>query len=630
MIEIQTIRFQAGYLPFMRQASLVAALRINADGTDNGALGRFDRTMAHLMPDYPPAAAEAGLDPLSVSERLIAAMETLLGMTGMPVFSHGYVKELSGPGVELVLPALDRDHSGIILAFRWMCDLINTGEDAARRQTLVQRFPALLSQLGKEAPQGMNPIRLLEAADRKDVPWRLVSERIYQFGWGSRARLFNSTLTDATPMIAVAAAGNKAATAHILREAGLPVPDHAEARDQLHALELAETLGYPVVIKPLAQAQGRGVAAGLNTPAAVKKAYKQADMYSRHILVEKHFEGNDYRLHVCNGEVYYASHRIPGGVTGDGKQTVEALLAQLNADPDRQEKGNRKKRHQIPLDDEARELLEAQGLRPQSVPPKGLFVKLRRIANVAAGGSSNRIEDLGVIHPDNIRLAVRAAAALRLDIAAIDFLCPDIRRSWMETGGIICEVNAQPQVGRAPLYDYLLHSVIGGDGRIPAILALGADRETPWVLKHAALLGEEGRTVGVSTLNAIIVGGRTVSNIPGNAYEGSLALMCDPDVDAAVICVPHPGMLDDGLAVDRFDVLVVSLPHQATEDGEMRQAWIRLASMLLPMCAGPVIIDDGLGLGSGVSAALGSDNCVIVPTDGIPALLTPDLPGKEG
>ena len=74
--------------------------------------------------------------------------------------------------------------------------------------------------------------------------YEVITNGIFRFGWGSRARLFNSTVTDATPMISVAVTGNKATTAHMLREAGLPVPEHAEARDQLHALGLADALGY--------------------------------------------------------------------------------------------------------------------------------------------------------------------------------------------------------------------------------------------------------------------------------------------------------------------------------------------------------------------------------------------------
>ena len=46
------------------------------------------------------------------------------------------------------------------------------------------------------------------------------------------------------------------------------------------ALELAQNLGYPVVIKPDDQEQGRGVSAGLRDDAALVTAYQAAREHS--------------------------------------------------------------------------------------------------------------------------------------------------------------------------------------------------------------------------------------------------------------------------------------------------------------------------------------------------------------
>ena len=47
-------------------------------------------------------------------------------------------------------------------------------------------------------------------------------------------------------------------------------------------------------------------------------------------------------------------------------------------------------------------------------------------------------------HPDNIEIAETAARVVGLDIAGIDFICPDIATPVRETGGGIVEVNAAP------------------------------------------------------------------------------------------------------------------------------------------------------------------------------------------
>jgi len=67
---------------------------------------------------------------------------------------------------------------------------------------------------------------------------------------------------------------------------------------------------------------------------------------------------------------------------------------------------------------------------------------MRGTANISTGGTAVDVTD--IIHPDNARVAVRAARAFGLDVAGVDFLSTDISRSYKENGGAICEINASP------------------------------------------------------------------------------------------------------------------------------------------------------------------------------------------
>ena len=61
---------------------------------------------------------------------------------------------------------------------------------------------------------------------------------------------------------------------------------------------------------------------------------------------------------------------------------------------------------------------------------------------MSTGGTS--IDRTIEAHPDNVEIAETAARIVGLDVAGIDFICPDIAMPVRETGGAIVEVNAAP------------------------------------------------------------------------------------------------------------------------------------------------------------------------------------------
>ena len=97
----------------------------------------------------------------------------------------------------------------------------------------------------------------------------------------------------------------------------------------------------------------------------------------------------------------------------------------------------------IKVDDAAdRAAAPSQGYELDDVPPAGETVKLTLTGNMSTGGIS--IDRTFEAHPENVEIAEEAARVVGLDIAGIDFICPDITEPVRETGGAICEVNAAP------------------------------------------------------------------------------------------------------------------------------------------------------------------------------------------
>jgi cyanophycin synthetase len=219
-------------------------------------------------------------------------------------------------------------------------------------------------------------------------------------------------------------------------------------------------------------------------------------------------------------------------------------------------------------------MLAQQGLTVRSIPSAGRRVRLRRRDNVNAGGSNEQVA-LEAIHPDNEVLALRAARILRLDIAGIDFITEDITKSWMEVGGGICEVNAQPQIGisDAPdLYHRILREAMPRLGRVPMVL----HAVVPAVGGHPDRGDDAPPDDGLAVFNTtatrerVVVDGRTVSERHATAFEAIRAALNDPGVRGLIATMPINELLAAGLPARWIDRILVHRSN-SLQESEMRR-----------------------------------------------------------
>lgn len=506
---------------------------------------------------------------------------------GWPVSAEGLVEPAGATGAAqrygLAIPFLEGCAAEAAQALDWVLAAANAALTGAGRFDVERRLNPLLEQLRRVGPQGMNTARFLTAAARAGIPTRRVIGNVYQFGQGSEARWLDSSYTDESACIASSLARNKFDAAVVLRRAGVPVPRHEEATTAAAAVAAAGRIGFPVVVKPIDRDGGKGVAVELDRADAVAAAAAAALRLSNTVLVEQFIPGNDYRLQVHRGEVIWASHRVPGGVTGDGVHSVAELLAALNADPRRGEPGSTALLKRIALDDEARDLLARQGLAPDAVPAAGRFVRLRRAANVASGGRAVGV--LERVHPDNLALAARAAEALRLDLAGVDLLIPDIARSWLEGGAAVCEVNAQPQLWPT-LPEKILGRLVRGDGRIPIVVLMDGAAGESWRATVAGPAADGGCPVGWAARTGATLAGETIVRGPTSLLAAGEALLFDRRTQAAVIAVDDDQLLRTGLPSDRCDLLVLG---RGPADESAWPRWLAVAHLLARACRGRIV-----------------------------------------
>ncbi|MBK6470860.1 MAG: acetate--CoA ligase family protein [Betaproteobacteria bacterium] len=548
-------------------------------------LGALDALMGSALETSMPAMAAAS--PSDLVERLMAWTTVLLQRARHPVLEPArLLKRQSGtPAVFVVAqpclhPAATQE---VVLN---LISLINKASQPLQapdclNSTVTDSLSQLTRSIEKHGFNGFNTGHFVAAAAELGLPWRRLRGQLVQLGHGANARWLESSWTDRTPVIASGLARNKQAAAALLRMNGLPVPDHHLAESATQALRQADALGYPVVIKPVDRDGGEGVRAGLADASAVRAAFDEAARLSKRVLVEKHVPGRDYRLQVVDGEVQGVLERVPGGVVGNGRDSVRILLEQQNHER-RTALDDRRYLHAMDLDDEAMKLLAAQGLTGESVPAEGQGVRLRSASNVASGGVPVELS-LDQVHADNLRLAERAARVLRLDVAGVDLLAPDIGRSWLETGANICEVNAMPQMFTT-MHKPMLRSLFkGGNGRIPVLIVIEAARPDLQVAGSIhQWLSRCGQVAGMARGGEMWVGADRVATGLASSLVGARMLLLDPAVQALVVAFDGEQAPQASWPVDVCDVLVLHGALPDTGGRSQWQNWLSLAQFLKP------------------------------------------------
>ena len=440
-------------------------------------------------------------------------------------------------------------------------------EAMARRPLDIERVAGELARLRDEVALGPSTRAIVDAARRRGIPVRRLNEAsLVRLGTGRHQRRVQAALTGRTSALAVELAQDKHATKTLLESVGLPTPGGTVVRDVEAALEAAERLGFPVLLKPVDGNHGRGVSGRVVDAAALRTAWPLAAAEGDHrVVVERFAAGRDHRVLVVGDRVVACAERVPAHVVGDGRRSVRELVERANADPRRGE-GHARELTRLPLDAGTEEHLAREGRSLDDVPAAGERVLLRGTANLSTGGTS--VDRTDVLHPANAQACVLAARTVGLDVAGIDVLTPDPSVPFHDNGGVIIEVNAAPglrmhthpaegaprDVGAA-IVDVLFPPT--APVRVPILAVTGTNGKTTTTRLLAHLVRETGATVGFTTTDGVYLRDRLlVAGDMTGPYATELVL-ANPLVDVAVLEVARGGLLRAGLAFDSCDVGVV-------------------------------------------------------------------------
>ncbi len=290
---------------------------------------------------------------------------------------------------------------------------------------------------------GPSTASLAAAADSRGIPWiRLNRYSLLQLGHGKFQKRIQATTTGNTSNIAVDLASDKEETNEILRDLGLPVP-HQELVTRARG-ERRPRGRAPRLPRRRQAARWRTTAAAYRSTWRPRRKSRwhsrRRKEHQRTVIVESHIQGYDHRMLVVNGELIAVAKRVPGHVVGDGRHTIEELVDIVNEDP-RRGIGHEKVLTRLVFDHQADRLLEQKGYDRRQCR-NGEVVYLRSTAQPHHRRHRDRRDGHHAPRQPGDGRARHRRNRSRYRRRRL----PDHRhlRSYRDTGGAICEINAAP------------------------------------------------------------------------------------------------------------------------------------------------------------------------------------------
>lgn len=284
------------------------------------------------------------------------------------------------------------------------------------------------------------------------------SGRFFSLSDGNKTHYFFASRGDKVSNEAASICRNKSLTKKLLKKAGINVPIGGSFEDEHELLRFATKIGYPVVLKPQSGSMGRGVFVNLQSENELKKAIQQIRRNTEYkeLIIEKFYQGDEYRVYVVGNKVIGAIKRVPANVIGDGIHSIRELIEIKNK--------NRKLNpylsiKPIKIDSQVRDMLKKKGYTLDSVPEKNEKIFLRNMSNLSQGGDP--IEATDELTDEVKELAVNALKALpSMDHGGLDIIVdPDNPNE-----GTVLEINSKPEIS------FHLYPLSGNPKDIPSAI----------------------------------------------------------------------------------------------------------------------------------------------------------------
>lgn len=303
---------------------------------------------------------------------------------------------------------------------------------------------------------------------------------IYTISSSERSHNFYMSWGDKNSYEAYENTQDKAKAKELLEKAGINVPKGKafyEASKNAEIIEYANSLGYPLVLKPTDQGKGRGVITNINKEQYLKHSlnFVRHEQGYKDIIIEEYITGKEYRLYVIGDKVVSGVYRKPPNVVGDGVNTIETLIKEKNKIRLKNPHIRKLSNPYIKVDEIAEKYLQKSNYTLTDVPKAGELVYLRNKGNFSEGSDSIDVTD--TLSPGIKEAAVKALKAIPgLSHGGIDLIYNDAQGTNIQESFVLIEFNASAVIGShvfplegksrdipAAIIDYYFPETIGLD-----------------------------------------------------------------------------------------------------------------------------------------------------------------------
>jgi len=246
-----------------------------------------------------------------------------------------------------------------------------------------------------------------------------------------------------TPYSVSIICGDKYITKKILERNGISVPTGEKFLPNEWELSIlyAKKIGFPVVVKPVFGSHGDNIYMDVENEIELKEIIKNVyvDSLKTAFIIEKQFDGKEYRVFLTKEGNYAVLHREPTHVIGDGIHTILELIEIQNE--------KRKERTNclcpIAVDEITEMYMKKNNISMEDIPNENEKVYLRHNSNVAKGGLC--IDYTEKIHSSVIENCKKILKTFSgLSYVGIDYMSKDITSNQTPDMYNIVEVNTVP------------------------------------------------------------------------------------------------------------------------------------------------------------------------------------------